>query len=83
MLEGVYSDPSCVRAVTTRAYWRLKAIDDESTHVAVEVHTDPKGSLPAWLVNMIQKDWPRDTILGLTKRSLVGDIKPDAKVADW
>jgi len=73
----------CVRAAAFRTYWRFQALGGNKTHVEVEVHTDPKGKLPAWLVNMIQKDWPRDTILGLTQRSLVGDIQPDAKVTDW
>ena len=39
--------------------------DGASTHVVVEIHTDPKGMMPAWLTNMIQKDWPVDTLNGI------------------
>lgn len=35
------------------------------THVSVEIQTDPKGSVPAWLVNTIQKRWPVKTLTGL------------------
>lgn len=39
----------------------------DRTHVTVEIHTDPKGSLPAWLVNMIQKSWPMNTLQALRR----------------
>lgn len=39
--------------------------DGKSTHVMVEIHTDPMGAMPAWLVNIIQKDWPVDTLNGI------------------
>ena len=39
--------------------------DGSSTHVVVEIHTDPKGMMPNWLTNMIQKDWPVDTLNGI------------------
>jgi len=38
------------------------------THVEVTVHLDPKGSLPSWIVNLVQKSWPRKTLLGLRKQ---------------
>ena len=73
-----------VRAKATRTYWRLQANDTPgSTHVEVEVHTDPMGMLPAWLVNMIQKDWPSNTITNLTARAKKGDIGEHPKTAGW
>ena len=53
------------------------------TRIMVEVITDPKGSLPAWLINLIQKDWPYNTISALKKRAKKGDIKPNPKMAGW
>jgi hypothetical protein len=35
------------------------------TRVEVEIQTDPKGWLPAWLVNSIQKSWPLKTLRGI------------------
>ena len=72
-----------VRAMAFRTFWRLEKIDAGHTKVEVEVFTDPKGILPAWAINMIQKDWPWKTIDGLVKRANQGDLAPDAMVADW
>ncbi len=35
------------------------------THLELEVNTDPKGLIPKWMVNMAQRSWPRDFVLGL------------------
>jgi len=72
-----------VRAMAYRTFWRLTKVDADTTKIEVEVSTDPKGALPAWLINMIQKDWPWKTIDGLVKRSTKGDIQPDPAVAGW
>ncbi len=34
----------------------------KKTKVDVEIHTDPKGWVPKWVVNMIQKSWPLKTL---------------------
>lgn len=36
-----------------------------ATLVDVTVVTDPKGALPKWVVNMIQKSWPMNTLTSL------------------
>lgn len=75
--------PDFVRAMAYRTYWRLEQRGPSKTFVEVEVLTDPKGSLPAWLINLIQKDWPWKTIDGLVTRAKKGDISPDERVAAW
>jgi len=72
-----------VRAMAYRTYWRLEMVDATSTNVEVEVFTDPKGLLPAWLINLIQKDWPWKTIEGLVKRANKGDLVPNPYAAEW
>ncbi len=72
-----------VRAMAYRTFWRLTMVDADTTKIEVEVFTDPKGSLPAWLINMIQKDWPWKTIDGLVKRASKGDIQSDPSVSGW
>jgi len=50
----------------------------KQTLVIVEIQTDPKGALPAWLVNLIQKSWPSNTILALrrqVKKSFVKELE--------
>lgn len=39
------------------------------TRVEVEIHTDPKGLLPSWLVNFIQKNWPMKTLTALREQT--------------
>ena len=61
----------CVRADVTRTYYRFEALRGEKPRVkmTVEVHMDPQGMLPNWLINMIQKKWPADTLNGLVREA--------------
>ncbi|MFT4627984.1 MAG: hypothetical protein ACI8PZ_006678 [Myxococcota bacterium] len=54
-----------VRAELVNTLYRLTDEADGKTRVEVEVQTDPKGWMPIWLVNLVQKDWPRETLVGL------------------
>ena len=46
--------------------FRLTSLEGgRRTHVQIEVNTDPRGLLPAWLVNATQKAWPRKFFVGL------------------
>jgi hypothetical protein len=52
---------------------------DGATLVEVVVVTDPKGSLPKWAVNLVQKSWPMNTLLALrdqVKKPFVGTMPP-------
>lgn len=61
----------CIRAIAMRTFYQFKAITSKKgppkTHIIVEVHTDPKGWLPAWLINSAQANWPRKTLRNLVK----------------
>ena len=67
-----------VRAQLTRCIYHLTPVSDTRTHVRVEVHTDPKGKLPSWLVNLIQKSWPIKTLKGIRRMTK----EPYAKLAE-
>ena len=57
-------------------YWKLRAVDHgRKTHVTCELHGDPRGSLPKWLVNFFQAGWPRNTIETLREQVKKRDIK--------
>lgn len=60
----------CVRAEVKRTLYLFTALSRTKTRLMVEVHTDPKGMLPRWLVNLIQKSWPSKTLNGLVKHAL-------------
>ena len=73
----------CVRAMTYKTFWRLSVLPSGKTKAEVEVITDPKGSLPAWLINLIQEDWPYKTLTSLIARVKKGDIQLASEAKDW
>ena len=76
-------DDCCVRAQAYGTFYRFEAIPGENkTKVEVEVHTNPKGMLPSWLVNMIQKNWPKKTLNGLIREASKEDTD-HVRVAAW
>jgi hypothetical protein len=72
-----------VRAEVMRTFWRLTVREGGQTFVEVEVLTDPKGHLPVWIVNMIQKDWPHLTINGLERHTRANPVAAHPQVATW
>jgi hypothetical protein len=65
-----------VRGEIMQSYFVLTSIEHGTkTHVSVEVHADPKGSIAKWIVNMFQKSWPHNTISRLRAQVAKADIK--------
>ena len=57
-------------------YYKLTPIDGgRATLLEIELHSDPKGSLPAWVVNLFQKSWARETINAIRKQVKKPDLK--------
>jgi hypothetical protein len=54
-----------VRAELLGSSYTLTPIESGKTKVEVEIHSDPKGAIPSWLVNLIQKSWPIKTLNGI------------------
>jgi hypothetical protein len=50
------------------------------TRVVAEVHTDPKGSIPKWLVNLVQKSWAHTTIMGLRAQVRKANVPDNGEV---
>jgi hypothetical protein len=45
------------------------------TLVEGEIHVDPMGSIPKWVANSVQKDWPMKTLKSLRKQVRKDDIQ--------
>jgi hypothetical protein len=63
-------------------YWKLRSIDGgRKTFVVAEMHGDPKGAIPKWLVNAFQSGWARNTLESLRKQVEKPDIQivPEVK----
>lgn len=52
----------------------------KKTKVVVEIHADPMGSIPKWVVNLFQKKWPANTLEGIQKQAAKADVPELAAV---
>jgi hypothetical protein len=58
-----------VRMPSLRGHWILSPFNGgRATQVEYQVHADPGGSLPGWLVNMASKEIPFQTIASLREQ---------------
>lgn len=57
-----------VRAQLINSNYKLRPISENKTEVVVEILSDPKGLLPTWLVNLVQKSWPLKTLRALREQ---------------
>jgi len=78
-------DPSApvtglVRGEVLSSTFTLTALDGRRTRVVTEVHTDPKGSIPKWMVNLVQKSWAHTTIMGLRGQVRKANVPDNAEV---
>jgi hypothetical protein len=81
--SSVPPHPKRIRG-TLASYYELKAIDGgQRTLLSIELHSDPKGWLPAWVVNLFQKDWARITIAGIRKQVKKPDLKVPPEFATY
>lgn len=67
-----------VRGSLAARYVLEPANDGKATRLTVEIHADPKGWLPSWVINFFQKDWAHETIQGIRKQAAKKDLKPPA-----
>ncbi len=72
-----------VRGEVLYSAFALTPIDAHHTHLVAEVHMDPKGAIPKWMVNMAQKSWAHDTFTALRRQltKVVDHDSPDLEAA--
>jgi len=76
-----YKETRGVRGALNGTYYTLTSQEDgQKTFVLGEAHVDPKGSIPKWVVNLFQKDWPLTTLGNLRMQVAKPDIKNDPKI---
>lgn len=63
-----------VRGQMSNSYYFLRAIDDTHTYMIAEIHADPMGAVPKWIVNLFQKGWAHNTFVSLRKQVAKNDI---------
>ena len=69
-----------VRGELIDSTFTLKYLGPKKTFFTCEIHADPKGAIPKWVVNLFQKSWPVDTISGLKRQLQKKDITENETV---
>jgi len=54
-----------VRAEIINSRYTITPIGKFKSKLEVEIFSNPKGKIPLWLVNLIQKSWPNKTLLAI------------------
>ncbi len=73
-----------IRIVIQLARITLKPIANGSaTRIIAEMHADPKGWIPSWVVNYIYQSWPKKTIKNLTKQATRANLKVPEEITTF
>jgi hypothetical protein len=60
---------SYIRGQLIHSRFLLQSLDGgKRTSLLAEVHADPRGSVPKWIVNLFQRAWPKNTFKGIQKQ---------------
>jgi START domain len=68
--------PKTIRGTLRGVYFLEPRDGGRSTYLTVELHSDPGGWLPGWLVNFFQGDWAESTIAGVRRQAAKADLVP-------
>jgi len=60
-----------VRVKMIDGYWRFTPVENSMVQVIYQVHNDPGGDLPSWLVNSVVVSQPYNTLVNMQKRVLL------------
>lgn len=75
--------PKTVRGALRGVYLLEPREGGQSTYLTVELHSDPRGWLPGWLVNFFQSDWSHETIAGVRKQAQKPDLVAPPAFAEY
>ncbi len=72
-----------VRGEIVAGSFRATSLEkDKRTELTAELQADPKGSIPKWVVNFFQKNWPRNTFEAIRAQAAKPDITMPDEFAD-
>ena len=85
LLNDVPGIEGRVRGQLDRLVYKLEKLKSNQIRVTVEIMVNPKGLLPNFMINLIQKEWPITTLRQLNAQALKGSaihkkLKNDLKM---
>jgi len=67
---GPKASSTFVRAQNIHGSWSLEPLDGgRATQVTYQLYSEPGGAVPSWIVNLAQKDAPKNLLLAMMKRA--------------
>ncbi len=75
-------DEGHIRGEIKPAIFKLTSLDTNHTQLTGEIHCDPKGTIPKWLVNFFQSDWALVTVTALREQTAKSEVRIPAEFAD-
>lgn len=71
-LEGYTSDrKGKVRITKAKGQWTIHPVGDDNVDVTFEMHVEPGGSVPTWMINMFLVDTPLKDMKTLRERVML------------
>lgn len=75
--------PGLVRASLNEGLYLLQPLSGGArTRLTVQIHADPQGYVPKWLINLFQKKWPLRTISGIRRQLAKADVAEHREIAE-
>lgn len=65
--DYIPGEKGLVRVKMIQGYWRFTPVENNMVQVVYQVHNDPGGNLPSWLVNSVVVSQPYNTLLNMKK----------------
>lgn len=72
-----------VRGRMSTSSWTFTRISDTQTLVDMTGHADPSGNFPAWLVNLIQHNFPYNTLSSFVAGARTAKVPLRSECASW
>jgi hypothetical protein len=69
-----------VRISELSIHYELQPLSEKQVQMTYRLHSDPGGSIPAWLVNLVVDNGPRNTVQGMREKLRESKYR-DAKLA--
>lgn len=64
-----------VRGRLIQSIYTLTSLEDgNKARLRIEIHADPAGAVPKWLVNAFQRRWPHVTLTNIRKQAAKRDV---------
>lgn len=79
---GSVGDKGHIRGEIKPAVFKLAAVAPNRTQLSGEIHCDPKGTIPKWLVNFFQRDWALVTVTALREQTAKSEVRIPVEFAD-